>query len=88
MVKIILLTLFSISFGKAKTQTLSGDSTELCFASDTQAPMWIETLFLKKDHNKEATKKLFAAVADRTLLPLDHKFLYETFCCRPALRYG
>ncbi len=27
--------------------------------------MWIETLFLKKDHNKEATKKLFGAVADR-----------------------
>jgi UDP-2,3-diacylglucosamine pyrophosphatase LpxH len=65
MVKIIFLFLFSISFCPAKTQTLSGDSTELCFASDTQAPMWIETLFLKKDHNKEATKKLFETVAAR-----------------------
>ena len=40
-------------------------SNELCFASDTQKPMWVETLYLKKDHNQLATKTLFDAVATR-----------------------
>lgn len=48
-----------------KLQAQTADSTELCFASDTQKPMWVETLFLKKDHNQEATKMLFDAVAKR-----------------------
>ncbi len=59
-----LLFLLTIAFSKLQAQAVS-DSTELCFASDTQKPMWVETLFLKKDHNQEATKKLFTAVADR-----------------------
>lgn len=67
--KFILGFLFLILFSAANTQSLaipqSADTTELCFASDTQKPMWIETLFLKKDHNQEATKKLFAAIANR-----------------------
>ena len=66
--KLILVFLGFFSFSLAKTQTPiqpSGDSTELCFASDTQAPMWVETLFLKKDHNREATKKLFSDIASR-----------------------
>lgn len=67
--KFILSLLYVLFFSTAKTQTptlsSTGDSTELCFASDTQKPMWIETLFLKKDHNQEATKKLFSAVAAR-----------------------
>ncbi|MGZ3853602.1 MAG: metallophosphoesterase family protein [Flavisolibacter sp.] len=42
-----------------------GASTELCFTSDTQKPMWVETLYLKKDHNQRATKMLFDAVAKR-----------------------
>ena len=40
-------------------------STELCFASDTQKPMWVETVYLKKDHNQLATRMLFADVAKR-----------------------
>lgn len=59
----ILFLLLVTAFGKAKAQT--ADSTELCFTSDTQKPMWIETLFLKKDHNQEATKKIFEAVYNR-----------------------
>lgn len=42
---------------RAAAQTSS--NTELCFASDTQKPMWVETLFLKANHNQEATKKIF-----------------------------
>ncbi|HEY6955041.1 MAG TPA: metallophosphoesterase [Flavisolibacter sp.] len=38
---------------------------ELCFASDTQKPMWVETIRLKKDHNQTATRMLFDAVAQR-----------------------
>jgi len=63
MQKIFFLFLLT-AFGKAYAQP-SADTTELCFASDTQKPMWIETLFLKKDHNQEATKKLFTTIADR-----------------------
>ena len=48
-----------------KTRAQEADSTLLCFASDTQKPMWIETLFLKKDHNQQATRMLFDAVGKR-----------------------
>lgn len=64
---IILLTAFAFT-SKAQQQspeTIISDTTELCFASDTQAPMWIETLFLKKNNNKQATKKLFETIAER-----------------------
>ena len=56
MLKLSLAFLIAIA-GKLQAQTIASDTTELCFASDTQAPMWIETLFLKKDNNKQATKK-------------------------------
>ncbi|HEY1020912.1 MAG TPA: metallophosphoesterase, partial [Flavisolibacter sp.] len=35
------------------------DTTLLAFASDTQKPMWVETLFLKSNNNRQATKKIF-----------------------------
>ena len=60
------LCLFLLAaFGKVQSQPLTGDSTELCFASDTQAPMWVETLFLKKNNNKQATKMLFQTIGER-----------------------
>src|ERR1700743_584809 len=34
----------------------------IAFASDTQEPMWVETLFLKSDHNLEATRMIFKDV--------------------------
>lgn len=63
---VILLT-FCVGLARAQTfeAVLATDTTELCFASDTQKPMWVETLFLKKDHNQQATKQLFDAVAAR-----------------------
>jgi hypothetical protein len=32
---------------------------ELAFVSDTQAPMWVENIFLKANHNREATGLIF-----------------------------
>jgi hypothetical protein len=34
----------------------------IAFTSDTQEPMWVETLFLKPDQNLKATKMIFADV--------------------------
>jgi len=38
---------------------------ELVFASDTQAPMWVETLLLKKNNNRVATRDIFDNVLIR-----------------------
>ena len=62
MLKLLCLLLV---FTCVKLYAQTADSTELCFASDTQKPMWIETLFLRKDHNQQATKMLFDAVGKR-----------------------
>src|SRR5438046_2017179 len=62
MQKFIFFFLAFLGATRAHSQTAAaGDSTLLAFASDTQKPMWVETLFLKKDHNQEATKKIFTA---------------------------
>ncbi|MCW3078834.1 MAG: metallophosphoesterase [Segetibacter sp.] len=39
--------------------TISPISKEIVFASDTQAPMWVETLVLKRNNNRAATKSIF-----------------------------
>jgi len=61
--KFILGVFCLLLIGKAKAQADSGDSTLLAFASDTQKPMWVETLFLKANHNQEATKEIFSTFA-------------------------
>lgn len=38
---------------------------EIVFASDTQAPMWVETLLLKSNNNRVATKDIFADILTR-----------------------
>ncbi len=43
----------------------SANSKEMVFVSDTQAPMWIETLFLKANNNRTATKMIFGDVTKR-----------------------
>ncbi|WP_377101596.1 metallophosphoesterase family protein [Mucilaginibacter calamicampi] len=37
----------------------------MAFASDTQEPMWVEKIFLKADHNLEATQMIFKEVGSR-----------------------
>lgn len=39
-------------------------SEEIAFVSDTQAPMWIESLLLKDDSNFKATKMVFENILD------------------------
>lgn len=38
-------------------------STTVIFVSDTQQPLWIETLRLQEHHNEHATRKLYHAIA-------------------------
>jgi predicted phosphodiesterase len=65
MQKFLFLLLVGFCVKTAKSQSASqGDSTLLAFASDTQKPMWVETLFLKADHNPLATKKIFTAFSE------------------------
>jgi predicted phosphodiesterase len=60
MYKFILLLAITSLHLVANSQTpFSGDTTLLAFASDTQKPMWVETLFLKSNNNRQATKKIF-----------------------------
>jgi hypothetical protein len=37
----------------------------IAFTSDTQAPMWVETIVLKAHNNREATKRLFSDIEQR-----------------------
>lgn len=38
---------------------------EIVFVSDTQAPLWVETLALEEDHNREATARIFQDIGAR-----------------------
>ena len=61
-----LCCLFATTF---KSQTVvytpSNNSTEIAFASDTQAPLWVEKLFLKAHNNRTATKLMFKDITER-----------------------
>ncbi len=60
MQKILFSAVAFLSFFGSKSQSpFSGDSTLMAFASDTQKPMWVETLFLKSNQNRKATGKIF-----------------------------
>ncbi|HVK97312.1 MAG TPA: metallophosphoesterase [Flavisolibacter sp.] len=43
----------------------TSENNEIAFISDTQAPMWVETLLLKKKNNKYATKQIFNNLSAR-----------------------
>lgn len=67
--KLFLIGMISLHTLLAKSQApveaAPNDSTEIAFASDTQAPMWVETLWLKSHNNRTATKKLFEDITKR-----------------------
>ena len=56
---------FSTSLLKSQPAPAANDNNLIVFASDTQAPMWIETLWLKATQNRLATKKLFHEISER-----------------------
>ncbi len=37
----------------------AAEKKEIAFVSDTQAPLWVENIFLKSNHNREATGLIF-----------------------------
>lgn len=52
----------------ANTQVMNSRpvvNKEILFASDTQAPMWVETLWLKQNNNRTATKSIFDNIISR-----------------------
>ncbi|HEK20659.1 MULTISPECIES: metallophosphoesterase family protein [unclassified Mucilaginibacter] len=44
------------------TQGSAQDRPVMAFASDTQEPMWVEKIFLRSNHNLQATKMIFKDV--------------------------
>jgi predicted MPP superfamily phosphohydrolase len=68
MYKITVLLFLSFIASTAKSQQempAAIDSNTIAFSSDTQAPMWVETLWLKKTNNKTATQRLFNDIGQR-----------------------
>ena len=64
----LLLLLGAAAFRMASAQAeqpTTPDSTLIAFSSDTQAPMFVETLWLKPTHNKAATRRLFRDIQNR-----------------------
>ena len=61
--KTFFLSMLTLSATLVKSQTPEAapkcNNKLIAFASDTQAPMWVETLWLKSNHNRTATKKIF-----------------------------
>lgn len=54
--------LFWIAFYAFQVQGQQNLSREIDFVSDTQAPMWIEKVFLRSNQNEKATKLIFTEI--------------------------
>jgi len=59
--KTIILCMLTMSSFVSKSQSCSNnrDTALIAFTSDTQAPMWVETLWLKANKNRTATRMVF-----------------------------
>jgi hypothetical protein len=53
------------------SDTTAAKSKEIVFASDTQAPMWVEKLWLKANNNRLATKDIFDNILVRQPAAVD-----------------
>jgi hypothetical protein len=65
----ILLILFCFYISNLHAQTdscCSKDTTTLCFLSDTQVPLFIESFYLSFNNNAEARKLIFERICDIT----------------------
>ena len=62
----LILSFFISVAGLAQDKNIiENGSKEMIFASDTQAPMWVETLLLKSNNNRVATKDIFNNILTR-----------------------
>ncbi|MFL5809330.1 MAG: metallophosphoesterase family protein [Flavisolibacter sp.] len=59
---LLLLFILPALAGNTQLQEPAKNFSTIAFASDTQAPMWIETLWLKPDHNRTATRMVFTDI--------------------------
>lgn len=55
---------FFVTIVKSQADTLVS-SKEIVFVSDTQAPLWLETIIRKTHNNATATKKIFGDISKR-----------------------
>jgi UDP-2,3-diacylglucosamine pyrophosphatase LpxH len=64
LIKISVLVMLTLNTLKTEAQppVEKKPSTLLAFASDTQAPMWVETLWLKSNNNRKATGMVFGDI--------------------------
>ena len=76
--KTLLSCFFIASLLSAQTDSLP---TSLVFLSDTQAPMWIEKLYLKDYGNEKATQNIFSSI-------LKEKNLAAVVHCGDITAYG
>jgi len=63
--KAIILSMITLGSSISKSQTTTSpvrDSSLIAFAADTQAPMWVETIWMKSHKNRTATKMMFSDV--------------------------
>src|SRR3954454_9104813 len=66
--KAVLIILSAVFVTVLQGQVIDNTDTsgkEIIFASDTQAPMWVETLLLKRNNNRLATKDIFDNILTR-----------------------
>lgn len=64
---ILLLAIFITTVGMGQVQDTgkAPPSTEMVFISDTQQPLWVETLIHKQNRNTDATSDLFREILQR-----------------------
>lgn len=62
---LLFFCLFAVLVHGQPVDTLPHPNKELVFASDTQAPLWVETILLKSDNNRIATKDIFDNILTR-----------------------
>jgi UDP-2,3-diacylglucosamine pyrophosphatase LpxH len=60
-----IFSILLVTFANSQALDSAAASKEIIFASDTQAPMWIETLWLKSHNNRAATKSIFDNIISR-----------------------
>ena len=61
----MLILLLRLAMGAWGQDVTGAVSKELVFASDTQAPQWVETILRKPNNNRTATKMIFGDIAKR-----------------------
>ncbi|HEX8461229.1 MAG TPA: metallophosphoesterase family protein, partial [Segetibacter sp.] len=65
-IKILFISLMALQVKAQDTAaTKAAASKEMLFTSDTQGPIWVESILLRPDHNRSATKSIFGDMLTR-----------------------